>query len=56
MSCIRSFVVGQTPSSAPDPRVRLASTINTKADEGVGRRPGGLPHIRITERTSDTRR
>jgi len=45
VSRIRSFVVGQTPSSAPDPRSGFARTINTKADEGVGRRPGGPPHI-----------
>ena len=33
-------LVGRTPSSAPDPRVRLRN----KADEGVGRGPGGPPH------------
>jgi len=36
--------LGRTPSSAPDPPVRLLSS-QRQADEGVGRRPGGPPHF-----------
>ena len=32
--------VGRTPSSAPDPPVRLLHVRATEADVGVGRRPG----------------
>ena len=35
--------MGRTPSSAPDPLVRLFGSTK-KADEGVGRGPGGPPH------------
>jgi hypothetical protein len=35
--------VGRTPSSAPDPPVRLF--VRDKADWGVGCGPGGPPHI-----------
>ena len=35
--------MGRTPSSAPDPLVRLSCQAK-KADEGVGRGPGGPPH------------
>ena len=35
--------VGQTPSSAPDPLVRLWVFVDAQADEGVGRGPGARP-------------
>jgi len=36
--------VGRTPWSAPDPQVRFCSR-TTGANVGVGRGPGGLPHL-----------
>ena len=44
------FVVGRTPSSAPDPWSGFSNTLKAKADEGVGRglcaeQPGGPPHF-----------
>jgi len=39
------FVVGRTPSSAPDPWSGISNTLKAKADEGVGHGPGGPPHF-----------
>jgi hypothetical protein len=42
---VDALVVGRTPSSAPDPLVRLNHQMKPHADEGVGRGPGGpAPH------------
>jgi hypothetical protein len=47
MMCERQRAVRRTPSSAPDPLVRLVVLLGGRgelADEGVGRGPGGPPH------------
>src|SRR5271170_5635466 len=48
--CLRNSpyisAVGRTPPSAPNPLVRLSEALTTEAGEGVGRSPGGPPHIR----------
>jgi hypothetical protein len=46
--------VGRTPSSAPDPLVRPRYSTPTEADEGVGRGPGGPPHIGLSQETLET--
>ena len=39
------LAVGRTPPSAPDPLVRLSHHARNRARRGVGRGPGGPPHI-----------
>jgi hypothetical protein len=43
---------GGRPSSAPDPGSGSTNALKTEADAGVGRGPGGPPHLAATQDTS----
>src|SRR5580704_16872659 len=43
--------VGRTPSSAPDPQVPASLNQSNGGRRGVGRGPGGPPHIGLSQET-----